>query len=130
MSKNLFYTSWCFTFILDPLSYPLRLLISSPIIFILFIIASKKPFSIVSFTIKNSTKYSKIYIGVEEISTHHKTTVICSWWLVSGVQSTIIEKYFAFLIFWILFLLIHLLSNLLNNFVSYAYDNDYEFLYL
>ena len=111
-------TPWFWPFILDPLSYPCLLisLISRLYFFNTQVSSSKRFFLVVSLIYKNSKKYSFVLTGQLKVSTHLKIRVICSWWLTSGVQSRMIEKYFASLTFFSIIFFIWEANNYISSF--------------
>ena len=60
--------------------------------------------------------YRVVEIVLEDESTYLITKDICSWWLASGVQSSITEKYFAFFIYLIISDLIAEAIKCINSF--------------
>ena len=96
IQKFLLYSLIFFPFIFDPLSYPcpLKLSMSRPRFFNTFCKTSNNPCPVVSFTSKKPKKDSSMQTESEDVSTYLKIKDNCSWWLASGVQSRITEKYF------------------------------------
>ncbi len=114
-SSSLACTPCFLPFMLEVLSYdwPRQSIKSIWRSFNLFRITDDRFLPVVSSTTKNPRKYYFIS-GSGWSSTMRITIDICSWWLMSGVQSRMIEKYFAV---WI-FATISLVSWLLMRFSS------------